>query len=85
MPCSKKRSWTGCNFELKAVPSNLKKGHIDVYAFSRHNHPFESEGFVYHLYFINSKSYREKVGVPKGKGIDAGCKSPDDFSYLGQH
>jgi hypothetical protein len=46
MPCAWRK--TGklliCDFELLALPSNLKKGEIHVYEYSEHNHAFKPEG-----------------------------------------
>jgi hypothetical protein len=56
MPCSRKKSGKGCDFELKALRRNLQSGSINVYAYSQHNHSLRPLGKCFYLYyhFINN-------------------------------
>jgi hypothetical protein len=65
MPCIKKRGGKLCDFELMALPSKLKKGHIHVYAHSKHSdHPFLTKGqcgyVLWNINIIIKKNYRTK-------------------------
>jgi hypothetical protein len=50
MPCARKRTGRGCNFELLALRPNLVSWDIHVYAHSQHNHTFVAESKC-HCYY----------------------------------